>query len=54
MHCIKYIAFTCYPPRPDSSQDGGLVGLHESQKQCELFIMLVDCHILMCSKLLQY
>jgi hypothetical protein len=31
---IKYIAFACYPPRSDTSHDGGLVGLnfmsHES------------------------
>jgi hypothetical protein len=24
---IKYIAFACYPPRSDTSHDGGLVGL---------------------------
>ena len=38
---IKFIAFARYPPRPDTSQDGGLVGLHpfESQKLCELLIL---------------
>jgi hypothetical protein len=44
MLCNKYIAFTRYPPRPDTSQDGGLVGLYESQKLCVLLlnILLVD------------
>jgi hypothetical protein len=26
--CIKYIAFVCYPPKPDTSHNGGLVGLY--------------------------
>ena len=41
MLCIKFIAFARYPPRPDTSQDGGLVGLHpfESRKLCELLIL---------------
>jgi len=28
MLVMKYIAFACYPPRPDTSHDGGLVGLY--------------------------
>ena len=42
MLCIKFIAFARYPPsRPDTSQDGGLVGLHpfESRKLRELLIL---------------
>jgi len=30
IYSIKYIAFACYPPRSDTSQDGGLVDLLES------------------------
>jgi hypothetical protein len=32
MTTIKFIAFARYPPRPDTSQDGGLVGLHETRQ----------------------
>jgi hypothetical protein len=38
MLCIKYIAFAHYPPRSNTSQDGGLVGLYESQKLHVLFL----------------
>jgi hypothetical protein len=38
----KFIAFACYPPRSETSHNGGLVGLYEPQKLCVLlFIMLV-------------
>jgi hypothetical protein len=41
---VKYIAFDCYPPRSNTSQDGGLVGLYKSQKLCVLNLnILVDC-----------
>jgi len=30
MVAIEFIAFACYPPRSDTSQDGGLVDLSES------------------------
>jgi predicted phosphohydrolase len=44
--CRKSIAFAHYPPRSDTSHDGGLVGLNESQQlHVLLFIMLADCYI---------
>jgi hypothetical protein len=30
IYSIKYTVFACYPPRSDTSQDGGLVDLSES------------------------
>ena len=43
MFYIKYIAYTCYPPRSETSHDGGLVDLH--YKSCALIIIVrVDCH----------
>jgi hypothetical protein len=41
---IKYIAFACYPPRPDTSSHGGLVGLSLSciSKVNSLFLWLID------------
>jgi hypothetical protein len=36
MLCIEYIAFACYPPMSDTSQDRGLVGMFESQELCVL------------------
>ena len=42
MIAIKFIAFAHYPPRSETSHNGGLVGLYEPQKLCVLlFIMLV-------------
>jgi hypothetical protein len=39
---INFIAFACYPPRPDATHDGGLVGLHfmsdKSHASSELLI----------------
>jgi hypothetical protein len=43
---IKFIAFSRYPPRSNTSHNGGLVGLHpfESQKLRELPILTqADC-----------
>ena len=37
MLCIKYIAFACYPPMSDTSQDRGLVDMFESQEVHVLF-----------------
>jgi len=37
---IKYIVFACYPPRSDTSQDGGLVDLSESQKLRVLYLVM--------------
>jgi hypothetical protein len=39
MLCIKYIVFACYPPRSDTSHEGGLVDLSESQKLHVLLII---------------
>jgi hypothetical protein len=27
---VEYITLACYPPRPDTYHEGGLVGLNES------------------------
>jgi hypothetical protein len=49
MVAIKCTAFAHYPPRSDTSQDGGLVDLYESQKLRVLLlnILLVDCYAAM-------
>jgi hypothetical protein len=39
MVAIEYIAFACYPPRSDTSQDGGLVDLSESRKLHVLYLV---------------
>jgi len=36
MNIIEFITFARYPPRSDTSRDGGLVDLSESQKLCAL------------------
>ena len=41
MLCIKCMAFACYPPRSETSQDGGLVGLYEPQKLCVLLLIIM-------------
>jgi hypothetical protein len=47
MVVIKYIAFTRYPSRSNTSHDGGLVDLllSKSNKPRELYLLL-DCHFL--------
>ena len=43
---IKYIVFSCYPLRSDTSHDGGLVDLFpDSHKSSELYVM-VDCQLI--------
>jgi len=47
MLCIKYIAFTCFPPLSDTSQDRGLVDMFESRELRVLFSqLLVYCHVI--------
>jgi predicted phosphohydrolase len=38
MLVIKFIAFAHYPPRSDTSQDGGIVVLLESRQLRALFL----------------
>jgi hypothetical protein len=46
MLCIEYIAFACYPPMSDTSQDRGLVGMFESRELRILISQfLVYCHV---------
>ncbi len=43
MLAIEFIVFACYPPRSETSHDGGLVDLFpESHKSSELSA-IVDC-----------
>jgi hypothetical protein len=37
---IEYIVLACYPPRSDTSQDGGSVGLNETRKRCVICFLL--------------
>jgi hypothetical protein len=41
MVAIKYIMFARYPPRSETSHDGGLVGLYEPQKLCVLLLIML-------------
>jgi|NOAtaT_6_FD_contig_121_401757_length_514_multi_3_in_0_out_0_1 hypothetical protein len=41
MVAIKYITFARYPPRSETSHDGGLVGLYEPQKLCVLLLIIM-------------
>jgi len=44
---IKYIAFARYPPRSDTSQDGGLVDLSES-RQLRALVTITNCIVGYC------
>jgi len=41
MIAIKFIAFARYPPRSETSHNGGLVGLYEPQKLCVLLLIIM-------------
>jgi hypothetical protein len=41
MITIEFIAFARYPPRSETSHDGGLVGLYEPQKLCVLLLIML-------------
>jgi len=41
MITIKFIAFARYPPRSETSHDGGLVGMYEPQKLCVLLLIML-------------
>jgi hypothetical protein len=47
IYSIKYIAFARYPPRSDTSQDGGLVDLLESRQLRALFSN-TNCIVIYC------
>jgi hypothetical protein len=42
---IKFIAFALYPPRPDTSHDGGLVGLHPLSHESYVNSQILPRHI---------
>jgi hypothetical protein len=41
MITIKFIVIACYPPRSETSHNGGLVGLYEPQKLCVLLLIIM-------------
>jgi hypothetical protein len=47
MVAIEYIAFARYPPRSNTSQDGGPVDLSKSRQLCVLFL-ITNCIVIFC------
>jgi hypothetical protein len=46
MVAIEYIAFACYPPRSETSHDGGLVDLFSEAHKSHVLAHTVDCQLI--------